>query len=179
MDLRTTRVLVAYATAAGSTREVAERIGARLRGAEVDVRPAGPDVDPGRYDAFVVGSAVHDMAWLDAARDLLGRLAPEAGTRPVWLFSVGGLDPRGRVRAWMGRQELARIARGLPRHPPPRDHRLFGGVVGMRGVPLWGRLFYRATGERPGDHRDWPAVEAWADGIAAALAPSSAGTRPR
>jgi menaquinone-dependent protoporphyrinogen oxidase len=39
----------------------------------------------------------------------------------------------------------------------------------MRGVPLWGRLFYRLTGGRPGDHRDWPAIEAWAAEIARSL----------
>jgi menaquinone-dependent protoporphyrinogen oxidase len=39
----------------------------------------------------------------------------------------------------------------------------------MRGTPLWGRLFYRLTGGRPGDHRDWPAIEAWGEEIARAL----------
>ncbi|MGY1739607.1 MULTISPECIES: flavodoxin domain-containing protein [unclassified Blastococcus] len=131
------RILVAYATAGGSTREVAERIGARLHEAGVvEVRPAGPGLRIDGVDAFVVGSAVHDMAWLPPAREFAGRLAPALDGRPVWLFSVGGLDPRGRFRTWMGRQELARIGRGLPAGLAARDHRLFGGVVRTRGVPL-------------------------------------------
>ena len=47
MDDRT-RVLVAYATAAGSTAGVAERIAVTLQAAGADVvcRPAGSDLDP-------------------------------------------------------------------------------------------------------------------------------------
>ncbi|MGY1739606.1 MULTISPECIES: hypothetical protein [unclassified Blastococcus] len=37
-------------------------------------------------------------------------------------------------------------------------------------------MFYRATGQRPGDHRDWAAIEGWAAGIAGALAPRGAGS---
>lgn len=164
------RVLVAHATADGSTAEIAERIGARLRSvAEVEVRPAAPDLELDRFDAFVLGSAVHDMAWLPAARSLAGRIAPAAHGRPVWLFSVAGIDPRGRTSTWMAGKEIARVTEGLPGELHPRDHRLFGGVVRMEGVPLWGRLFYLLARQRPGDHRDWAAIEAWADGIAEAL----------
>jgi menaquinone-dependent protoporphyrinogen oxidase len=58
------RVLVAYATAAGSTAGIAERIAEILRttGCEAACRPAGPDVDPAGFDALVLGSAVHNMA---------------------------------------------------------------------------------------------------------------------
>jgi menaquinone-dependent protoporphyrinogen oxidase len=60
----TPRVLVTYASAAGSTAGVAERIAetVRIAGCEVVCRPIGPDVDPAGFDAVVVGSAVHNMA---------------------------------------------------------------------------------------------------------------------
>jgi menaquinone-dependent protoporphyrinogen oxidase len=62
-----------------------------------------------------------------------------------------------------------------------RDHRLFGGVVELADVPLWGRLFFRMIGGKAGDRRDWAAVEAWATGIAESLTESghlpSTGTR--
>ena len=62
-----------------------------------------------------------------------------------------------------------------------RDHRLFGGVVELADVPLWGRLFFRMIGGKAGDRRDWAAVEAWASGIAESLTESghlpSTGTR--
>jgi menaquinone-dependent protoporphyrinogen oxidase len=160
------RVLVAYATAAGSTAGVAERIADVIRrsGAEVVCRPAGPDIEPGDFDAFVVGSAVHNMAWLAPALDFVGRISD--GGRPVWCFSVGGVQPKGAVTRWMTDQELQKIAQAFPASLRPRAHKLFGGIIDMKGTPLWGRLFFRFTGGRPGDHRDWPAIEAWAGEIA-------------
>jgi menaquinone-dependent protoporphyrinogen oxidase len=164
-----TRVLVTYATAAGSTQGVAERIAGSLRaaGAEVVCRPAGPDADLLPFDAFVVGSAVHNMGWLRPALDLLPRVH-ETG-RPVWCFSVGGVQPRGRLTRAMTDRELGRIAQSFPPSLALREHRMFGGIIDMRHTPLWGRLFFRATGGRPGDHRDWASIQAWAEEIAAAL----------
>ncbi|WP_040340001.1 flavodoxin domain-containing protein [Candidatus Blastococcus massiliensis] len=163
-------VLVAYATAAGSTAGIAERIAAVLTGAgsRTVCAPAGPELDPAPFDALVIGSAVHEMAWLPDALELLRRAA---GTgRPVWCFSVGGLaHPDGRRTRWMARGELDRIERGFPPGLTPRDHSLFAGVVDVRRSPLWGRVFYRLTGSSSGDHRDWPAIEAWAGKVAASL----------
>ena len=172
-----TRVRVAYATAAGSTTGVAERIAETLRvaGADVECRPAGPDLDPRPFAAFVVGSAVHDMAWLPAALDLLGRLPPD---RPVWCFSVGGIQPRGRLTRLMTDRELRRIAQAFPPSFTPRDQRMFGGIIDMEHTPLWGRLFFRATGGRPGDHRDWSSVQGWAEKIGVALPRLGAGDAP-
>lgn len=183
---RAPRVLVCYATAAGSTRGIAERLadrirtdldGTRLAGAEVRCRPAGPDLDPAGVDALVVGSAVHSMAWLPEATAVLDRAA--GSTAPVWVFSVGGVDPRGPLTRRLADGERARIERAFPAGFAPRDHRVFGGIVVMTGVPLWGRVFWRLIGGRPGDHRNWPAIEEWADGIAAALLSTRAPLRRR
>ena len=117
-----TRVLVGYATAAGSTAGIAERIAATLRetGADVTCRPVGPDLDPAAFDVLVVGSAVHNMAWLRPALDFLGRI-PADGNRPTWCFSVGGVAPHGPADP---AHDLARGPQGragLPaRLPAPR-----------------------------------------------------------
>jgi menaquinone-dependent protoporphyrinogen oxidase len=173
--MNVSRVLVAYATAAGSTAGIAERIADVLSdaGCEVRCRPAGPDVELDGVDALVLGSAVHDMAWLPPAVDLIRRAAA-SGPRSLWCFSVGGVSPRGRITSAMAAREARRIERQFPAGLELRDHRLFGGIVEMAGVPLWGRAFYRMTGGRSGDHRDWPAINAWATGIADALV----GVRP-
>jgi menaquinone-dependent protoporphyrinogen oxidase len=166
----TPRVLVGYATAAGSTAGIAERIADTLRaqGCEVLCRPVGPDLDPSAFDAVVVGSAVHDMAWLRPALDFLARLPATYAPR-VWCFSVGGMTPAGPVTRRMTTLEVRRVEEGFPAGFRAREHRFFGGVVQMTGLPLWGRLFWRLIGGRPGDHRDWPAVESWTRQIAAAL----------
>ncbi|MCF6507299.1 flavodoxin [Blastococcus sp. MG754426] len=165
------RVTVAHASAAGSTAEVAEEITAVLtgRGYRTTCRPAGPDLDPHDADALVVGSAVHDMAWLPPALEFLGRAA--ASGRPTWCFSVGGLaEPYGSRRArFLSAGELRRIEQGFPRGFRPRDHHMFAGVVDLARAPLWGRVFYRLTGTGAGDHRDRPAIRAWAATVADGL----------
>lgn len=166
------RVLVAYATAAGSTGDIAERIAGTLRdgGAVVDCSPVSPHLDPAGFDAVVVGSAVHNMAWLPPAVEFLGRAARSGA--PLWCFSVCGLQQPtggGRMIRALAAGERRRVEQGFPAGTTPRDHRLFTGVVDMKGTPLWGRAFYRLTGGGSGDHRDWPAIDAWARGIGTEL----------
>ncbi|MCZ2839149.1 flavodoxin domain-containing protein [Modestobacter sp. VKM Ac-2985] len=166
----TTGALVGYATAAGSTRGVAERIAARLRRSAVPVTclPLGPDVAPEDFGAWVLGSAVHGMAWLPSALDFLQRAA-EVPARPCWAFSVGGMAPAGPLRRRMVAQELRRVQRGFPPHLVVRDHQLFVGVVDTSQVNAAGRACWRAVGGRPGDQRDWPAIDRWAAEVAAGL----------
>jgi len=122
-------------------------------------------------DALVVGSAVHDMAWLAPSDDVLRRAAA-SGMPAVWCFSVGGVRPHGRLTRGLAALEARRVGQHFPVGFRVRDHRVFGGVVDRRGVPLWGRLSFRMIGGKAADRRDWPAVEAWATAIADALTAS-------
>ena len=171
----TFRVLVGYATAAGSTGGIAERIAATLResGCTVVCRPFGADLDPTPFDAFVLGSAGHNMAWLRPVLDFLGRV-PRGDVRPMWCFSVGGVAPRGPLTRHLTALVMRRLEQSFPAALHVRGHRFFGGIVEMDGVPLWGQVFWRLLGGRPGDHRDWPAVESWAREI---TSPQQAGKR--
>ena len=51
----------------------------------------------------------------------------------------------------------------------PREHRNFAGAIARSHWPATGRAFFRAAGGRYGDHRNWPAIDAWADLIASQL----------
>jgi menaquinone-dependent protoporphyrinogen oxidase len=104
-------VLVAYATAHGSTRGIADRIVDRLQSRGVDslTRPAADVHDISRYAAVVLGSAIHGGRWLPSARQFADRNAALLRERPVWLFSVSTLGddesmfPRrvaDRMRSW-------------------------------------------------------------------------------
>ncbi|MFI2435889.1 flavodoxin domain-containing protein [Streptomyces sp. NPDC018693] len=170
-------VLVGYATAHGSTGEIARRLAARLgaAGLTAEARPLESVDDADAYTAFVLGSAVHGQTWLDPAKEFLRGNADVLRERPVWLFSVGMPDAlRGPARR-MGPREAPVIVESLPGPPPYRDHRLFSGVVRATHLPLSGRLVFRLFGGRYGDHRDWDALYRWADGIAEELA----GAAPR
>lgn len=83
-------VLVAYATGAGSTRGIAERIATRLRqrGIDAAARSVTDPIDICRYEAVVLGSAVYGGTWLPTAAGFVAANVAQFARRPVWLFSV-------------------------------------------------------------------------------------------
>jgi menaquinone-dependent protoporphyrinogen oxidase len=169
-------VLIAYASAHGSTAEIAERIGGRLResGLPIDLQPVNrDDLDPGRYDAVVIGSAIHDQAWLPEATVFVDSSLDALASRPVWLFSVG--MPGALAGPWrdVAKKEEAVVVAGFRDAVGPREHRLFSGVVRRDDLPRKGRIAFKALGGRYGDFRDWGEIESWADGIARELAPEA------
>jgi menaquinone-dependent protoporphyrinogen oxidase len=52
----------------------------------------------------------------------------------------------------------------------PREHRNFAGAIARTDWSAAGSAFLRIMGGRYGDHRNWPAIDDWAGGIAADLA---------
>ena len=178
-------VLVGYATAHGSTQGVAKRIGHRLQqhGVAVDVRPMSDVEDLGRYDAAVLGSAIHGGKWLPPARQFVDRNVAGLRERPVWLFSVSTLGdeesmfrPRVAKRLRALRKETPEIA-GFRAAVSPREHRNFAGAIARPHWPASGRAFFRAMGGRYGDYRNWAAIDAWADRIAVQVLPAADAAR--
>jgi menaquinone-dependent protoporphyrinogen oxidase len=82
------RVLIAYATYAGSTVEVAAAIGERLgaQGFAVDVKPVQDKPPIDGYQAVLIGSAVHRGHWLPEAIDFVKANQPALSHAPVALF---------------------------------------------------------------------------------------------
>ncbi len=166
-------VLVAYATAHGSTAGVARHIGQRLSAAgyQVAIRPTTEIADISPYSAAVVGSAIHNGHWLKSGADLIEQNQVFLRERPVWLFSVSSLgdhsgafaDPMNRWLRKM-RKEPTQIA-GFRAAINPRDHRNFTGAIEPSHWSWWGRLVFRIFGGRFGDHRDWPDIDRWSDRI--------------
>lgn len=164
-------MLVAYAGVHGSTRSIAERIAARLReqGLRADALPVEAVDDLRVYDAFVVGSAVHDMAWLPEALTFVRRGAELFVRHGVWIFSVGmPAALRGPWKAFAAKEE-EHVAGHLIDELRPRGHRLFSGVIRPEHLSGTGRVKLRAMGLRYGDYRDWSEVDAWARDIARAV----------
>jgi menaquinone-dependent protoporphyrinogen oxidase len=163
-------VLVGYASRHGSTREVAERIAARLRtsGHDVDVAELRGTEPADPYDAVVVGSAVYAGKWLGGASTYLRFNAAVLAQRPVWTFTVGSLAGQGgmlRRVTWPDAQDLEAVQRGVQL----QEHRFFAGVMDRSALPHLQRWAFRAVGGRFGDFRPWAEIDAWADAIGAAL----------
>ena len=166
-------VLVAYASARGSTREIAQHMASRMAAAlgGVECRSVEEVDSVSGYDAVVVGSAVHNQAWLPPALAFLADYAPELAERPVWAFSVGmsdGLPKLFRERgAELQRQRLEQMQF---QEVPLRGHAAFSGVyeASQLSAPLRG--LFRLAGGQFGDLRDWAAIDAWTDQVTAELA---------
>lgn len=173
------RVLVAYASADGSTAEVADRIADCLtrNGLEVSCAPVGDAGDLSGFDAVVLGSAIHARQWLDEATTFVNTHRAALHRQPLYTFSVGMPDALPRFVRRLARTEESAIILGLG-DVRPADHRLFSGVVKPSQFPLASRVFLRLAGGHYGDFRDWAAIESWAAEIAGQLRDTVAGPGP-
>ena len=172
------KILVAYSSKHGATREIAERIAATLgsAGHDPDVRPVKDVGDPAGYDAVVLGSAAYFGHWQKEATEFVRRHHAVLADRPLWLFSSG---PLGTETTDAQGQDLRTAAEpeefeGLEEAVHPRGRRVFFGALDPETLGLRDRLIRALPAGRTllpeGDFRDWAEIEAWAGGIAEELA---------
>lgn len=176
------KVLVAYATRHGATKGIAERVAQTLepRGYDVTLQPADQVAAVASYDAFIVGGAAYAGHWLKEAAEFVRKHHEILASRPVWLFSSGPIgtdlvDAKGRDVFEAARPaEFAEFAGSIH----PRDEAIFFGAFDPDAKPIGlmerlGAPFMRMASVREampaGDFRDWPQIEAWAEGIALEL----------
>ncbi|TDT97353.1 menaquinone-dependent protoporphyrinogen oxidase [Streptomyces sp. 846.5] len=164
-DFGPRRVLVAYGTRHGSTRAIADLIGATLveDGCKAEVLPAGQVRDVNGFDAVVLGGALYASQWHRDARRFARRHGRSLHGRPVWLFSSGPLDDSANQREIPPVPGAVRAARRLQ----ARGHTTFGG----RLAPDASGYLARALARRgaAGDYQDAEQISTWAHGIAAQL----------
>jgi menaquinone-dependent protoporphyrinogen oxidase len=160
-----TRVLVAYATKKGSTREVAEAVAARLRelGLAVEERPAGDVADVAPYDAVVLGGALYMGRWHRDARRFLRSHRGNLAEMPLAVFAIGPLTAEEHDLDG-ARKQLERALSKVP-EIRPASVGVFGGVIDPA------KLRFPFNHMPAGDARDWEAIRAWAETIAETLAP--------
>lgn len=177
------KILVAYASKHGATKGIAERVAQTLERAGLDValKPAEGTGSIDGYDAFVIGSAAYMGGWMSEATTLVRRNRDVLAHRPVWLFSSGpiGAEPvnaKGQDQLVASRpKEFEEFGRSIQ----PRGMQVFFGAYDpdAKAVGVAEGLMVRFMRVMPavrntipsGDFRDWPAIEAWAEGIAGEL----------
>ncbi len=164
------KILVTYASRAGSTREVAEAIGKTLgqNGAQVDLLPMQDVKDLTPYQAVVAGSAIRGSKWLPEAMQFVRAHRSELTQKPFATFTVcitlamsNTHQYRQAVKGWIApvRAQVHPLSEGL-----------FAGVLDFTKLPLtFDTLKLRlvvALGIFPKeDRRDWNAIRAWAESI--------------
>lgn len=192
------RVLVTYATMAGSTAEVAEAVAEVLeaRGLAADVRPMSEVESLAGYDGVVAGGPMI-MGWHRGARAFLRRHRREWGRVPLAVF-VTAVSLTAAPRAAYDAPVF--IDEALPK-PPARPGRpslheryslpsnylrpifaavrpakpvgvgIFGGRLEFGRLKPWAVLFVSVVIKAPaGDRRNWEAIRGWAAGLPEAMA---------
>ena len=156
--------LVAYATRHGATAGIAEALAEALRAADhgADVRQADEVEALDGYDALVVGSAVYYGHWLDPARELAERVAPQLAARPVWLFSSGPLRPPEQLVPEGECVDVGAVAESVG----AVDHRTFAGRLDKSALRFREKAVVAALKPPEGDFRDWEAIARYGAEIA-------------
>ena len=190
------RILVAYASMAGSTAEVAQAVAEELEkcGWQVDVLPLEQVKDLQAYDGVVVGGPMI-MGWHRAALRFLKKHRQALQTLPLAVFVTamsltkdGDLGPQG-VRVYVDerlpkppvkagslsfQERYARLSNYLRpilsaiRPSRPASIGVFGGRLEYGRLKWWAVLFAMLVIRAPaGERRNWDAIREWATGLPA------------
>ncbi len=163
------KVLIAYASKAGSTGGVAKAIGQTLSngGMQVDVCLMKDVADLAPYRAIVAGSAIRAGEWLPEAMQFVQTHRAALAQKPfaAFLVCMTLAKPSGQAS-----QEAAAYLEPVRALVKPVSEGLFAGVLDYSKLSLIDGLMMRAVGgDQPGDYRDWNAIRVWADGLKSIL----------
>jgi menaquinone-dependent protoporphyrinogen oxidase len=188
------KILVAYATMAGSTAEVAQVVGEEISkaGLQVDILPLGEVKDLELYDGVVVGGPMI-MGWHRSAIRFLKKNRSTLQHKPLAVFvlamsltqtgetSVDGLavtidenlpKPPQKTGSLSFREKYARLSNYLQpvlkaaRPARPVSIGFFGGRLEYGRLKWWAVLFAMLIIQAPaGEKRNWPAIRAWATSL--------------
>ena len=192
------RILVAYATMAGSTVDVAQAVGEEIarNGLHADVLPLDEVKSVEAYDGVVVGGPMI-MGWHRAALGFLKKHREAFQRIPLAVFvmamsltqtgetSVDGVPidvdeqlpkPPAQEGRLSFRERYARLASYVrpifraTRPVKPASIGVFGGRLEYGRLKWWAVLFVMLIVQAPaGDRRNWAAIRSWAAGLPAAL----------
>jgi menaquinone-dependent protoporphyrinogen oxidase len=160
-------VLVGYASAHGSTAEIARFMADILeeRGLKATVSSVAEIESVDAYDAVVVGSAIHGGMWLTEMSQFLAKFADALAKKPVYVFitCIRVLEEGGyqhSIEEYVNHSVLDKIG--------VRDVAAFAGKLEMNAVDWQERwtLSARYDGSEPpgtynNDFRNWDTIRAW------------------
>ncbi len=152
------KILIAYGTVSGSTREVAQAVAEEMQkaGAQVDIKPVEDVKTIEGYDGIIVGTAVRMFHILGKTRRFLRRYKKDLKEVPVAYFLVcltmGEETPENVEQA-------KKYARPMINTKEPVSLGLFGGCIDHEKLNDFFGKTMKSVPEQ--DHRDWENIAEW------------------
>ncbi len=170
------KILVAYASAHGTTGEIAKFIANSLSvyGADVVHKAVETVESVKEYDAFILGTAIHEGIWLREMMLFIDKFEAELAEKPVYFFvtciRIAEADGYEHVmKNYMDTKTLGKLK--------VKNVNAFGGAIQLKEIDWNERwtlgLRYDGTNLQSrlnADYRDWYAIGAWTNNIAKDLA---------
>lgn len=162
------KLLIVYASKAGSTADVAENIATTLkeRGFDVEILPANQVKSVEGYDGVVFGTAIRMGKPIREAMRFVNKFHNELKALPAAVFSLGLAmmedTPEKRKQA---EDFLVPITEKIE----PQKVAVFGGKLDYSTLsPIFRFMFSRDTSGQmaEGDWRDWESIRHWAEDLA-------------
>ncbi|NLD46545.1 MAG: hypothetical protein GX660_05025 [Clostridiaceae bacterium] len=156
------KVLIAYASRHGSTKEVAGKIAHEMRGkGRISVIPVQEVYDISLYDTVLLGSAIRMGKLLPEAKRFLQKFHKELASKSFYMFVVCmtmSSDTKEKRS-----EALSFIKSGLNLYNlTSKDIGLFGGVFDVTKLPFPIGIIARLAKVKTEDVRDWNKIEKWA-----------------
>ncbi len=161
------KLLVAYASKAGSTAEVAEAVAEELKnkGYQVELMPAGKVKKIEMYDGVVFGTAIRISKPVGEGARFVKKYRAQLAKIPTAVFSVGlamQVDtPESRATA---EGFLSTVKEAFT----PVSLAMFGGKMDYSKLPGIMRMMFSQDKEgklAEGDWRNWDEIRAWAQSL--------------
>jgi menaquinone-dependent protoporphyrinogen oxidase len=158
-------VLVTYATKAGSTAGVAQKIAEQLQQKQctVDLMPVDQVKDLSPYQTIILGSGIRGGSFFTEANRFIEINKSTLARKNTHVFLVC-------LTMHQNTPENRRIAEGYldPIHVyfRPKSEGLFGGVYYSANHNLMERLIMKAMNAPEGDFRHWNEIAVWVDQVA-------------
>jgi menaquinone-dependent protoporphyrinogen oxidase len=155
------RILIAYATRAGSTGEIAKSISDALceQGFEVQALPVQSVTSIDGCGAIVLGSAVRYGDWLPEMHRFMQLHKQALSQRPLACFTACDKARDQSAASIAAMKSYSRAARDIVQ---PKTETFFAGKLDAATLSVFERMVVKMIGSPMGDFRDWSAIKTWA-----------------
>ena len=158
------KVLVVYASKAGSTAEVAAAIGETIskNGFKVEVRPVKEVKDISQYQAVILGSAVRAGSLLPEAMQFIknqqAALQQKSFSAFVVCLTMKDDTPENRKTVSAYLDPLRALVK-------PSAEGLFAGQLNAARLNFLERMMMKAMKAPEGDYRRWDEIQSWSGAL--------------